>query len=72
MPIVTKFYIEPPRAQGRKVCSNSPGHMTKRAAMPTDGKKLYKMFFSQTSGLAALKFDIHVALGTGVLQRLFK
>ena len=34
MPIVIEFYIEPPWAEGRKVCSNSPGHMTNMAAMP--------------------------------------
>ena len=39
-PIVTNFYIERPWAEGRKVCSNSPGHMTKMAAMPIHGKNL--------------------------------
>ena len=41
-PIVTNFYIEPFWAEGRKVCSNSPGHMTNMAAMPVQGKNLYK------------------------------
>ena len=41
-PIVTNFYIERPWAEGRKVCSNSPGHMTNMAAMPIHGKSLYK------------------------------
>ena len=41
-PIFTNFYIERPWAEGRKVCSNSPGHMTNMAIMPIHGKNLYK------------------------------
>ena len=41
-PIVTNFYIERPWAEGRKVWSNRPGHMTNLAAMPIRGKNLYK------------------------------
>ena len=41
-PVVTKFHIELPLAERRKVCSNSPGHMTNMAAMPVHGKSLYK------------------------------
>ena len=33
-PIKAKFYVEPPWEGGTKVCINSPGHMTKMAAMP--------------------------------------
>ena len=40
-PVVTNFY-RAPLAEGRKVCSNSPGHMTNMAAMPVQGKNLYK------------------------------
>ena len=40
-PIFTNFYIEPPWAEGRKVCSNSPSHMTNMAAMPVHGENLY-------------------------------
>ena len=36
--IVTKFQIEPPLAEGREVCSNSPGHITSMATMPIHGK----------------------------------
>ena len=39
-PIVTKFHIEPPWAEGRKVSSNSPDHMTVMAVMPVHGKNL--------------------------------
>ena len=56
-PIVTKN-IEPPLAVGRKVCSNSPGHMTNMATMPVHGKNLYKFIFFQTIRLIALKFDM--------------
>ena len=41
-PVVTNFYKERPWAEGRKICSNSPGHMTKMATMPIHGKNLYK------------------------------
>ena len=39
-PIVTKFHTEPPWAEGSKVCSNSPGHMTNMVAMPVYGENL--------------------------------
>ena len=39
-PIVTKFHIEPPWAEGTKLCSNSPVYMTNMAAMPVHGKNL--------------------------------
>ena len=26
-PVVTKFHVEPPWAEGTKICSNCPGHM---------------------------------------------
>ena len=41
-PIEAKFYVEPPRNVGTKVCSNGPGHMTKMAAMPIHDKNLKK------------------------------
>ena len=37
-PIKAKFYVEPPWEGGTKVYINSPGHMTKMAAMPIYGK----------------------------------
>ena len=33
-PIEAKFHVEPPRDGGTKLCSNSPDHITKMAAMP--------------------------------------
>ena len=39
-PIKAKFYVEPRREGGMKVYINSPGHMTKMAAMPIYGKNL--------------------------------
>ena len=39
-PIKAKFYVEPPWEGGTKVCINGPGHMTKLAAMPINGKNL--------------------------------
>ena len=41
-PIKAKFYVEPPWEGGTKVYINSPGHMTKMAAMPIYGKNLKK------------------------------
>ena len=41
-PMKVKFLIEPLWHGGKKVCSNSPGHTTKMAAMPIYGKNLKK------------------------------
>ena len=41
-PIEAKFYVEPPWEGETKVYINSPGHMTKMAAMPIYGKNLKK------------------------------
>ena len=38
-----KFNVEPPWEGGTKVYINSPGHMTKMAAMPIYGKNLKKL-----------------------------
>ena len=56
--IATNFHIELPGAGGRKVYSNSPGHMTNMVAMPVHGKNLLQLFFSGNSGPTALKFDM--------------
>ena len=42
LPIIAKFYVEPPWEGGTKVYINGPGHMTKMAAMAIYGKNLYK------------------------------
>ena len=34
-----KFHLNPPWDEGTKVCSNGPGHMTNKTAMPIYGKK---------------------------------
>ena len=39
-PIEAKFHVEPQWDGRMKVCSNSPGHMTKMAAMPIYGKNV--------------------------------
>ena len=36
--VVTKFHIEPAWAEGIKLCSESPGHMTNMADMSVHGK----------------------------------
>ena len=38
--IEAKLHVEPLWDGGTKVCSNSPGHMTKMAAMPIYGQNL--------------------------------
>ena len=42
LPIKAKFYVEPPWEGATKVYINSPGHMTKMAAIPIYGKTLQK------------------------------
>ena len=41
-PINAKIHLEPPWEGGRKVYINGPGHMTKMAATPIYGKKIFK------------------------------
>ena len=41
-PIKVKFHMEPPWDGATKVCSDSPGHMVKMAAMPIYSKNLKK------------------------------
>ena len=38
--IVSKFYVEPSGAEGAKMCSNCPGHMTNMEAMPVVSENL--------------------------------
>ena len=44
---------------GNESCSNSPGHMTKMAAMPTYGKSLKLIFFSRTKRPMTLNLGMH-------------
>ena len=39
-PIVTKFHIEPPCLEEKKICSNRPGYMTNLTTTPIYGKNL--------------------------------
>ena len=57
-PIEAKFHMEPPWDGGTKVCSNSPDHMTKMAAMPIYGKNLKKKNFSGTKRPMTLKLGM--------------
>ena len=68
-PIKAKFYVEPPWEGGKKVYINSPGHMTKMAAMPIYGNYLKTLLLNQKY------YDLetwHVASGTQALQSLYK
>ena len=47
-PVELIFHMETPNDGRTKVCSNSPGHMTKMAAMLIYGKETLKIFFSRT------------------------
>ena len=48
--IKAKFYVEPTWEGGTKVYINSPGHMTKMAAMPIYGKNLKKSSSPELAG----------------------
>ena len=39
-PIIIKYHVEPPWAEGAKICSNRPGNITNMAAMSIYGKNL--------------------------------
>ena len=52
-----------------KVCSNGPGHMTKKAAMPVvHSKKIRKFASSEPNG----RDNLNMVMGTQVLPSLFK
>ena len=58
-PFEAKFHMEPPWDGRMKVCSNSPHHMNKMAAMPIYGK----IFFSRTKRPMTLKLGMqHLVL----------
>ena len=69
-PIEAKFHMEPPWEGGTKVCSNSPGHMTKMAAMPIYGKNLKNLLLRNQK--ADDPETWYAALGARVLPILFK
>ena len=69
-PIKAKFYVKPPWEEGTNVYINGPGHITKMAAMPIYGKT-FKNLLLQNQKSYDLE-TLHVALGTQVLQSLYK
>ena len=55
-PIKAKFYVEPPWEGGTKVYINGPGHMTKMAATPINGKTLQKSSSREPAGRFSRNF----------------
>ena len=49
-PIEVKFYVEPPKNGGTKVCSTGPSYMTKMATMAIYGKNFKKSFPPEPKG----------------------
>ena len=70
LPIKAKFYVDPPWEGGTKVCINGPGRMTKMAACPYM-VKTFKNLLLQNQKSYYLE-TWHIALGTQVLQSLYK
>ena len=68
-PIKAKFYVEPPWEGGTKVCINDPGHMTKKAAMPIDGKNLKNSSSPEPAGRFSRNL---VSSGTPAHHSLYK
>ena len=56
-PIKLKFEMETPQDAGAKVCSNGPGHMTKKVATPIYGRNPLKIF-SRTRKRMTLGFGM--------------
>ena len=65
-PIEAKFYMEPPWDGGTKVYSNSPGHMTKMAAMPIYNKNLKKSSSPQPKGRWLWNFVCNVGCSSAI------
>ena len=70
-PIKAKFYVDPPWEGGTKVYINGPGHMTKMAATPINGKTPSKISFSRTGRSIFTKLG-YVASGTSAHHSLYK
>ena len=64
--IVTKFHVEPPGAAGMKTGSNGPCRLTNMGAMPIHGKTFENLLLTGDFETC------FVALGTQIIQRLFK
>ena len=69
-PIKVKIYVEPSWEGGTKVCINSPGHMTKMAAMPIYGKNLKTLLLQNRQ--ADFHETWYVASGTPAHHSLYK
>ena len=69
-PIKAKFYVEPPWEGGTKVCINSPGHMSKMAAMHIYGKNLKNLLLKNRR--ADFYETFYVASGTPAHHSLYK
>ena len=69
-PYEAKFHMEPPWDGGTKVCSNSPGLVTKMTAMPIFGKSLKNLFLRNP--MADDLETWYAASGARVLPSLFK
>ena len=69
-PIEAKFHMESPWDGRTKICSNSPGLMTKMATMPIYGKNL-KNLLLQKQRADDLE-TLYAASGARVLPSLFK
>ena len=68
--IETESHIESLWAEGTKICSNRPGHMTNLITKPIMIKTLINLQL-QNKSTDSLETE-YVALGTSVLLRLFK
>ena len=64
-------HMQPPSDGEKKVCSNSPGHITKMAAMPIYGKNLKKNLLLQNQKADDLE-TWYAASGAPVPPSLFK
>ena len=69
-PIEAKFYMVPPWEGGTKVCSNSPGHITKMVSMPIYGEDVKNLLLRNQKAYNLENWS--VASSARVLQSLFK
>ena len=69
-PFVTKFHVEPPWMEGRKVCSNSPlGQLTNMPPCLFISETLKNLFLSnQWNDCLEIRY---VVFGTGVITVFF-
>ena len=70
LPIIAKFYVQPPWVGGTISCSRHLGHMTKMAATPIYGKKPFKNLLQNRQ--ADFHETWYVASETPAYHSLFK